>query len=145
MRTAIVLLCLALAGCGDDGDAQGGAAGGGETARLSGAITFELTGGDGFRDDEMTVEADGSARVETRSGERTAELKPDELSALAQAVEDANLPAVESAVTRPPQPDMVSYRFTYRGSEVETDSVAQPEQLDPLLRTFVGLVDSYAP
>jgi hypothetical protein len=150
MRTAILLCGLALlvaAGCGDDDDggAAGGAAQGEAPARLADPITFEVIGGDAFRDDEITVRADGSARVETRAGERTSELEPDALAELARAVEQADLAGAESAVTEPPQPDALSYRFTYRGRQVTTDSGALPEPLEPLVGTFIGLIDDYGP
>jgi hypothetical protein len=150
MRMATLVCGLALlasAGCGgDDGDDGGGsAAQTGGSARLSEPITFEVIGGDAFRDDQITVQADGSARVETRAGKRTGELKPDELSELAQAVERADLAAAESAVTDPPQPDALSYRFTYRGKQVTTDSGALPDRLEPLIGTFIGLIDDYGP
>jgi hypothetical protein len=142
MRMRLALLLCALAplaatGCGgDDGD-------GGAPARLSQPITFEVIGGDAFRDDEITVRADGSARVKTRAGERTAELEPGELEELARAVERADLATAESAVTRPPQPDALGYRFTYRGKRVTTDDGALPERLEPLIGTFIGLIDDY--
>jgi hypothetical protein len=149
MRTAILLCGLALlaaTGCGGgDEDGDGGAAQGGGSARLAAPITFEVIGGDAFRDDQITVRADGSARVETRAGERTAELEPGALSELARAVEQADLAAAESAVTDPPQPDALSYRFTYRGRQVTTDSGALPEPLEPLVGTFIGLIDDYGP
>ena len=143
--TTILLASVALiAGCGDDdgGETTAAPANGG-SAKLADAITFELIGGDAFRDDAITVEADGSAQIETRAGEQRAELTPDELSQLAARAEE--LDGAETAVTRPPQPDMVSYRFTYGGREVKTDDVAMPEELAPLIRTFVELIDRYGP
>jgi hypothetical protein len=141
MRAAVLLTSLALvaaAGCG--GDDEGGADG---SARLAEAIRFEVVGGDAFRDDAMTVQPDGSVRVETRSGKRTAELTPDELSALAREAED--LSGVESALTEPPRPDALWYRFTYRGRQVETDAPAMPAELRPLIGTFIGLIARYGP
>jgi len=144
--TTILLASLALiaAGCGDDDD--GGdppAVANGGSGQLADAITFELTGGDAFRDDEITVQADGSARIETRAGEQTAELTPEELSQLGAQAEE--LAAAETAVTDPPQPDALSYRFTYRGRQVETDDGAMPQELAPLIGTFIELIDSYGP
>jgi hypothetical protein len=138
LRVALPLLCglALLAGCGDDEEAP--AAGG---AALTGPITFALSGGDAFRDDRITVEADGGATVETREGEQRAELTADELAQVGAEAEA--LAGAESAVTRPPEPDMVSYRFTYGGRAVETDDPAMPEDLAPLIRTFVGLIDKY--
>jgi hypothetical protein len=146
MRAAVLLCGLALIaapGCG--GDDEGAASPGGGSARLSEPITFEVVGGDAFRDDEMTVQADGSARVETRSGKRTADLTADELSALAREVEQADLAQVESALTEPPRPDALWYRVTYRGRQVETDQPAMPEQLRPLIGNLIGLIDRYGP
>jgi hypothetical protein len=149
LRPALLLcgLVLLLApGCGGDDDPAPPAAGGGNApARLADAITFEVIGGDAFRDDTMTVEPDGSVRVETRSGARTAKLQPDELAALAREVEEADLAQAKSALTEPPQPDALSYRLTYRGRQVETDSGALPEPLAPLIGTFIELIDSYGP
>jgi hypothetical protein len=144
--TTILLASLALlaAGCGgDDGEETPAAPANGGSAKLADAITFELTGGDAFRDDAITVEADGGARIQTRVGEQRAELTPEELSQLSAQAED--LAGAETAVTRPPQPDMVSYRFTYRGREVKTDDPAMPEELAPLIRTFVELIERYGP
>jgi hypothetical protein len=143
MRLALLLLCglgLLASGCSGDGGDDGGG-----SARLSEPITFEVIGGDAFRDDEITVEADGSARVKTRAGERSAELERGELADLAQEVAQADLATAASAVTDPPQPDALSYRFTYRGRQVTTDSGALPERLEPLIGTFIGLIDDYGP
>jgi hypothetical protein len=136
-RLAIVLACLAgvlAAGCGSDETTAA-------PARLTEAIKYEVIGGDAFRDDKLTVQPDGRASVQTRSGERTAKLTADELAALARGV-DA-LTEAETAVTDPPQPDAMSYRFTYRGRQVQTDSGALPEQLEPLIGTFNALIDRY--
>jgi hypothetical protein len=143
--TTILLASLALVagGCGDDGEEPAAAPATGGSGKLADAITFELIGGDAFRDDAITVEADGSARIETRAGEQRAELTPDELSQL--SAQSEQLAGAETAVTRPPQPDMVSYRFTYRGREVKTDDVAMPEDLAPLIGTFIELIDRYGP
>ncbi len=144
--TTILLATLALiaGGCGgDDGDEPAAAPANGGAAKLAGPITFELIGGDAFRDDTITVAADGSARIETRAGEQRAELTPDELARV--SARSGDLAGAETAVTRPPQPDMVSYRLTYRGREVKTDDVAMPEELAPLIRTFVELIDRYGP
>ncbi len=144
--TTILLASLALiaGGCGgDDGDEPAAAPANGGAAKLAGPITFELIGGDAFRDDTITVAAEGSARIETRAGEQRAELTPDELARV--SARSGDLAGAETAVTRPPQPDMVSYRLTYRGREVKTDDVAMPEELAPLIRTFVELIDRYGP
>jgi hypothetical protein len=136
LRLAALLCALALlAGCGDDDAASGG------SAKLTEPITFELTGGDGFRDDTITVGPDGSATIVTRAGEQRAELTPEELARVAAQADE--LAGAESAVTRPPQPDMVSYRFTTGGREVETDDPAMPDELAPLIGTFVALIDRY--
>jgi hypothetical protein len=145
MRTIATLIALALlAGCGgdDDGGSQGAY---GSAARLSEPVTFKVIGGDAFRDDTVTVQPDGSVRVETRAGEHSGKLSADERDELARAVERADLAAAESATTRPPEPDMLSYLFDYRGREVETDSPALPEQLAPLVRTFMELIDAHGP
>ena len=143
MRTAVLLagVALAAAGCGGGRRRCAPAKG----ARLAEPITFEVIGGDAFRDDEMTVAADGSARVETRDGERATELTDDELAALAETVRTTDLAAVESALTDPPQPDALSYRFTYRGTQVETDSGAMPRDLEPLIAKFIDLIDEHGP
>ena len=143
--TTILLASLALiaAGCGDDGEEPSAAPASGGSAKLADAITFELIGGDAFRDDTMTVEADGSATIKTRFGEERAQLTPDELSQLAAQAEV--LADAESAVTRPPQPDMVSYHLIYRGKDVATDDPAMPDDLSPLVGTFIELLDRYGP
>jgi hypothetical protein len=137
MTMRLLLACLALivaAGCG--GDDAGPAA-----TSLSEPIKYEVIGGDAFRDDKLTVQADGSAQIQTRAGMRTAKLTAAELSALGHEVE--NLGKVESATTDPPQPDALSYRFTYRGRQVETDSGALPDRLRALIGTFDDLIDRY--
>jgi hypothetical protein len=137
LRAALLLCALALlAGCGDDEASR-------PPAALAEPITFEVIGGDAFRDDELTVDPDGSARVETRAGETTAELTPDELATVAAHAE--HLRDAETALTEPPQPDALSYRFTYRDRQVETDSGALPEDLEPLIGTFIDLIDRYGP
>jgi hypothetical protein len=150
MRVAALLCGLALlaaAGCGGD-DEESGAAGGaqaGGSARLSDMIKFEVVGGDAFRSDVVTVSADGGLRIETRSGEHTAKLDSGELSELAAAVERAGLTTAESAVTEPPAPDALSYRFTYRGRAVTTDEPALPQRFRPLVGEFMTLIDEHGP
>ena len=141
--TTVLLASAALiaGGCGDEDDGGAATPAGGGSATLAVTFTFELNGGDAFRDDRITIEADGSARVETRDGAQRAELTPEELSQV--AAEAGVLADAETAVTRPPQPDMVSYRFTYGGEEIATDDPAMPDELAPLIRTFVALIDKY--
>jgi hypothetical protein len=143
-RITLVLACLALlgAGCGSDEDPSAATA---PAAHLTETIKYEVIGGDAFRDDKITVEADGSASVRTRTGERAAKLTAAELAELASGVDAADLVTAESALTDPPPPDALSYRFTYRGRQVETDSGALPDQLGPLIGTFNDLIDRYAP
>src|SRR5215207_4681541 len=110
MRTALTLLLagialLAATGCGEGDEAASAA------TRLSETIKYEVVGGDAFRDDNITIQADGSAQVQTRNGTTTAKLTATELSALASEVETANLAKAESAVTDQPFPDIVSYTF----------------------------------
>ena len=140
LRLAALLAGLALLGAcgGDERDA-----GGGGSARLADPITFEVIGGDAFRDDELTVAPDGSVRVQTRAGDRAADLTETELAEVASRA--ADLVDAESALTEPPQPDALSYRFTYRGRQVETDSGALPDELAPLIGTFIDLIDRYGP
>ena len=136
MRIALLIATLALfASCGGDDETPSAA------TRLPEAIKYEVIGGDAFRDDKLTVQADGSAQVQTRAGTRTAKLTAAELSALEHEVE--NLGNVESKTTDPPQPDALSYRFTYRGRQVETDSGALPDELRALIGTFDDLIDRY--
>jgi len=137
IRITIVLACLAAlaAGCGTDEPPAA-------PARLTEAIKYEVIGGDAFRDDKITVEADGRASVQTRAGTRAAKLTAQELAALARRVEP--LTQAKTARTDPPHPDAMSYRFTYRGRQVETDSGALPDELRPLIGTFNALIDRYS-
>ena len=138
MRIALLIATLALfASCGGDDETPSAA------TRLPEAIKYEVIGGDAFRDDKMTVQADGTAEVQTRTGTRSARLTAAELSALARTVSDAGLAKLESETTDPPQPDALSYRFTYRGRQVETDSGALPAQLRALIGNFDDLIDRY--
>jgi hypothetical protein len=151
MRIAALLCGLALiaaAGCGGDDDESGAAGGGGGaqtggSARLADTIKFEVVGGDAFRSDVVTVSADGGLRIKTRSGEHSAKLDSDELSELAAAVQRAGLATAQSAVTEPPAPDALSYRFTYRGRAVTTDDPALPERLRPLVGELMTLIDEH--
>ena len=137
LRVALLaLVALTFAACGSDDDPA-------PAASLSEAIKYEVIGGDAFRDDKITVDADGSAQVQTGKATRSAKLTAAELSALASEVETANLAKAESAVTDQPFPDMVSYTFTYRGRTVETDAGALPDQLRALIGTFDDLIDRY--
>ena len=40
-------------------------------------------------------------------------------------------------------PDALGFSFVYEGREVSTDSGSLPEDLEPLVGTFIGLVDRY--
>jgi hypothetical protein len=145
MRTAALLSALALlGGCGDDGG-DGGSASAGGSAALSDPITFQIIGGDAFRDDTVTVQPDGAVRVETRAGEHSGKLSSDELTELSRAVAQADLARIESAPTQDPQPDAVGIGLTYRGKQVEMDIGEMPERLAPLVKTFVELIDEHGP
>jgi hypothetical protein len=137
MRAALLplLFALLLAACGGSGED--------DTAALSESVKYEVIGGDAFRDDKITVQPDGRASVQTRSGDRSATLTAAELSAVAQRIAEAGLPELDSAVTEPPMPDALSYRFTYRGREVTTDTGKLPDELRPLIGTFNALIERY--
>src|SRR6185436_6378521 len=102
-----------------------------------------VIGGEDFRDDKITVQSDGRASVQTRSGSRTATLTDRELAALARGVDEARLTRLESTVTDPPIPDALSYRFTYRGRQVETDTGELPDELRGLIQAFDELIGRY--
>ena len=61
----LVLAGLVLAACGSAEPAT-------PSAALVAQIKYEVIGGDDFRDDKITVQSDGRASVQTRSGSRTA-------------------------------------------------------------------------
>jgi hypothetical protein len=143
VRLAILaVLAVVASGCGSD-DADPAASASTPAAGLSQAIKYEVIGGDAFRDDKITVAPDGTASVQTRSGRRTATLTTAELSSLAEAISSAGLTSLDTAVTEPPIPDGVSYRFTYRGRSVETDTGTLPGELRPLIATFDDLIARY--
>jgi hypothetical protein len=135
----LVLAGLVCAACGGDDIGEPVTVHPGLVAQ----IKYEVIGGDAFRDDKITVQADGRASVQTRSGSRTAKLTDRELLVLARGVDEAGLTRLQSAVTDPPQPDAVSYRFTYRGRQVETDTGKLPGELHGLIRTFDELIARY--
>ena len=101
-----------------------------------------MTGGDAFRQDRITVRPDGSAQVKTLKGDVPVELTDKELSAVNDQIDRlADVP--ENSTTDPPIPDGLSYVFEYEGREVSTDSGSLPEGLEPLIGTFIKLVDRY--
>jgi hypothetical protein len=135
MRTLLVLAC-ALAGCGGSDEPAAPPA-------LSAPITYEVIGGDAFRDDEITVAPDGTASVETRAGTRTAHLTAAERESLAHDVSGAGLTELDDALADPPVPDGLSHRFTYRGHQVTADTGELPDELRPLIGTFDELIERY--
>ena len=147
MRALLVTACLALAaaGCGGGDEkttSSGGGGGGGGGDELAGPLTFSMTGGDAFRQDRITVRPDGSAQVKTLKGDVPVELTDKELSAVNDQIDRlADVP--ENSTTDPPIPDGLSYVFEYEGREVSTDSGSLPEGLEPLIGTFIKLVDRY--
>jgi hypothetical protein len=137
----IAVLSLALGACGGDDESAPGSPGGGE---LAGPLEFLVTGGDAFREDRITVRPDGSATVKTRKGTRTADLTEDELAEIEAQVHTAELDRIpEDSTTKPPMPDALGYGFVYEGREVDTDAGSMPDQLKPLVGTFIKLVDRY--
>jgi len=141
----MVVLALALAACGsDEGSAPNGGGSSTSGQRLEGPVKFLVTGGDAFRRDRITVQPDGAAQVETRAGTRAARLTREELDAVVAQLQDADLPAIpEDSLTKPPMPDALAFSVVYRGREVSTDSGSMPEDLEPLVGTFIGLTDRY--
>jgi hypothetical protein len=134
-RLALLAVLVVAAACGEDAPA--------EPAGLTAAIKYEVIGGDAFRDDKVTIQPDGRASIQTRAGIRTATLSAAERAALSREIEAAGLRDLDSAVTEPPIPDALSYRFTYRGHEVETDTGKLPEELRGLIATFNDLIERY--
>jgi hypothetical protein len=107
-------------------------------------VKFFVTGGEAFREDRITVQPDGAAHVQTRAGTRTARLTREELDAVVTQIEDAGLPEIpEDSLTKPPMPDALAFSVVYGGREVSTDSGSMPEELEPLVGTFVRLIDRY--
>ena len=137
LRVALLaLVALTFAACGSDDDPA-------PAASLSEAIKYEVIGGDAFRDDKVTIQPDGRASIQTRAGTRSATLTAAERTALSREIEAAGLGDLDSAVTEPPIPDALSYRFSYRGHEVETDTGKLPDELRGLIATFDDLIDRY--
>ena len=90
----------------------------------------------------MTVAADGSAQVETRDGRaRAPSSRRRAVGARRGRPTAAGARRARSPSRR--RPDALSYRFTYGGKQVETDSGAMPEALEPLIGSFIRLVDRY--
>ena len=149
MRAVLLtgILALALSACGSEGESSapaGGASSSSPGERLDGPVKFLVTGGEAFREDRMTVQPDGAARVQTRAGTRTARLTRDELDAVVAQLEDADLPQIpEDSLTKPPMPDALAFSVVHGGREVSTDSGSMPEDLEPLVGTFIGLIDRY--
>ena len=139
-----VVLALALAACGSEGEGSAPTGGGGSGERLAGPVKFLVTGGEAFREDRITVQPDGAARVQTRAGMRSARLTPDELDAVVAQIQDADLPQIpEDSLTKPPMPDALAFSVVYEGREISTDSGSMPEDLEPLVGTFSRLIDRY--
>jgi len=134
-RAILLALLVFVAGCGEDDAA--------EPAGLTSAIKYEVIGGDAFRDDKITVQPDGTASVITRAGTRSATLTAAERSALSREIDAAGLADLDSALTEPPIPDALSYRFTYDGHQVETDTGKIPDDLRGLVGTFNDLIERY--
>jgi hypothetical protein len=134
-RLALLALLVVAAACGEDAPA--------EPAGLATAVKYEVIGGDAFRDDEVTIQPDGRASIQTRAGTRSATLTAAERTALSREIEAAGLGDLDSAVTEPPIPDALSYRFSYRGHEVETDTGKLPDELRGLIASFDDLIERY--
>jgi hypothetical protein len=146
MRAVLVTVVLALAAAGCGGDEKGAPAGGSGSSgeRLAGPLKFLVTGGDAFRQDRITVQPDGSAQVQTLKGTKAAKLTAEELDAVVAQLDDADLEDIpEDSLTKPPMPDALGFSFVYQGREVSTDSGSMPEGLEPLVGTFIRLVDRY--
>jgi hypothetical protein len=92
----------------------------------------------------ITVQPDGSMQVTTLEGERSAKLKPDELSKLAAAVADADLSSIpEDSDSPEPIPDVADYRVEYQGHTIDTDQEANPEALKPVTSELQILMERY--
>ena len=142
-----VVLALALAACGSEEQGSAPNGGGGSSSsreRLDGPVKFLVTGGEAFREDRITVQPDGAAQVQTRAGSRAARLTPQELDAVVAQVRDADLPEIpEDSLTEPPMPDALAFSVVYGGREISTDSGSMPQDLEPLVGTFVRLIDRH--
>jgi hypothetical protein len=137
-----VVLALALGACGGEEETTGGPSGGG--GGLSGPLQFLVTGGEAFREDRLTLQPDGAVRVQTRQGSRSATLTPGELSEVESQLDAAELGEIpEDSTTEPPMPDALGYGLVYEGREVNTDAGSMPERLQPLVGTFMKLLERY--
>ena len=146
MRTGALIAglvaMLALAGCGgeDESPADPGDPGG---AQLTGPLTYSRGGGIEGRTDKLVVQPDGTGSLTTRSGgERAVKLDPSQVQAIADRVEQADLPGLpEDSTASKTQPDALGYRVSYQGATVTTESGSIPDRMGPLIGTLGKIVD----
>ena len=145
MRTGALIAglvaLLAAAGCGGEDESPADPGG----AELAGPLTFSRGGGIDGRIDKLVVQPDGTGSLTTRSGgERAVKLEPSQVQAIADGVEQADLPSLpEDSTAGRPQPDAVGYRVSYQGATVTTESGFIPDRLGALLGTLGKIVDGH--
>jgi len=146
MRTAVLiagLLALTMAGCGGEEESPADPpADPGGGARLAGPLTFTRGGGIAGRTDKLVVQPDGTGSLTTKSGgERAIRLEAAQMDAIADGVQQADLPELpEDSTSGRAQPDAFGYRVAYQGAAVTTDSGSVPDRMGPLVATLGKVV-----
>ena len=147
MRTGALIAglvaLLAVAGCGGEDESPADPGGDPGGAELAGPLTFSRGGGIAGRTDKLVLQPDGAGSLTTRSGgQRAVKLKPSQVQAVADGVEQADLPGLpEDSTAGRPQPDAFGYRVSYQGATVTTESGSIPDRMGPLVGTLSKLVD----
>ena len=101
-----------------------------------------MIGGDDFRDDKVT--SSPTAAPPSRPAPAPAPRPSAPPSApRCTDVAAAGLTEPRRPSRNQPIPDAISYRFTYRGHQVETDTGKLPDELRRLIGTFNDLIERY--
>jgi hypothetical protein len=130
----IAFALLTLSSCGGESAA----------ATLKGTLGYARSGGIAGLSEELTIQRDGRAKVTTRRGSKAFKLSKDERSAVADAIEHADLAHVRID-KRPPAPDAFVYVLRYGGRRLTFDDTTLPKRLERLVNELDELVEDHGP
>ncbi len=105
-------------------------------------LEFSRSGGIAGLDDQLTISADGTARLRRRAIRQELDIEPDVMDRLVKTLQDVPFGDLRREYL-PPRAgaDLIEYMIKVDGHTVRTEDTAIPESLQPLIDLLVQIVE----